>query len=82
MATIIREGGTKVHYPQSYQERIDAIRAVRDGASYAKVDNCTIDLTTANAIVTVYDALSEANRIKFASFPSYKMADIAWKLIK
>ena len=82
MSTIIREHGTKVHMPDSAQERIDAIRSVVTGSSYAKVDGSCMDLTTAGAIVAVYDALNEENKVKFASFPAHKMATIAWKLVK
>ena len=82
MTTLIREHGTKIHTPDSAQERIDAIRSVVTGSSYAKVDGVCMDLTTAEAIVAVYDALNAENRVKFASFSAFKMATIAWKLVK
>ena len=82
MTMTIREHGTKVHEPLSAQERIDAIRSVVTGSSYAKIDGVCMDLTTAGAIVAVYNALNDANKEKFASFPAHKMATIAWKLVK
>lgn len=41
-----------------------------------------LDLFSAGAICAVYDALSEANRAKYATMPVYKMAVVAFKLIK
>lgn len=40
-----------------------------------------VDIQTANAIVTVYDALSEANRAKFTALSVDRAADVAWKLV-
>lgn len=81
-ASRIRERGTVVTVPESWQERIAAIRAIKDSRQYAKVDGCMVDLFSAGAICAVYDALNEANREKFASLPAPKMATIAFKLIK
>lgn len=40
-----------------------------------------LDQQTANAILTIYNALSVANQKKYLTYPILKMADIAWKLI-
>lgn len=45
------------------------------------VDNLWVDVQTANAIVTVYDALNETNKLKFATWSILRMADAAWKLV-
>lgn len=40
-----------------------------------------LDPQTANAIVTVHDALNEANRAKFDTYDLTKAGLVAWKLI-
>ena len=42
---------------------------------------CLIDMQSANAVVTVYDALSEKNQVEFNSYPIQWMVDTAWDLI-
>ena len=39
-----------------------------------------VDMTTANVVVSVHDALNEQNRAKFIALPWAKMARVAWKL--
>lgn len=77
-----RQGGTVETVPANPQDRIDAIRAVVDAKQFAKVDGCMCDLFSASAVVAVYDALSDANKAKFASKPFPAMAKIAFQLIK
>ena len=40
-----------------------------------------LDITSAGAIVAVYNGLNETNKNKFASLPLIKMAIVAFKLI-
>ena len=49
---------------------------------YSKVDGRMVDRVTANAIITVYDALSPENKMRYASLPITKMVNIAWKLVR
>lgn len=79
--TRTRTHGTRVTNPANATERIDAVREIIEHG-YAKIDGYAVDLTTAHAIVTVYDALNDTNREKFASLPVNKMASVAWKLVK
>jgi len=44
-------------------------------------DRVRMDLTTAHAIMTVYDALSPANREKFAALPMRKMSRVAFRIL-
>ncbi len=60
---------------------IEKIRKIVTDHQCARVAGTMIDATTANAIVTVYDALSETNRAKLAACTPARMADIAWKLV-
>jgi hypothetical protein len=62
--------------------KIEQFRAIVEARSYAEIDGIVIDMQSANAVCTVYDALNEANRVKFCSVPADKMVTIAWKLIK
>ncbi len=68
------------------EKKIELIRNVIDRHQYQKVISSgrkeIIDATTANVIITVYDALNETNKKKFASMTYQRMADIAWKLVK
>ena len=41
-----------------------------------------MDMTTANAIMTVWKALNTNNRKKFEKLPLKKMVDVTWKLVK
>lgn len=78
----VRQRGTRVTMAATPDERIAAIRRIVEEKQYAKVDGTMVDLFTASAIVTVYDALNPANKIKFASFPAGQMGLIAFKLLK
>jgi len=80
--TRIRQRGTRQTVPTTPEERIDAIRAIVTAGQYAKVDGIMVDLFSASAIVAVYDALNEENRLKFASLPAGKMGLIAFRLVK
>jgi hypothetical protein len=61
---------------------IDQLRSIRDDFKTEKMDGMLVDPTTANAILTVHDALSPENQEKFKSMPVDRMADVAWKLVK
>ena len=41
-----------------------------------------IDLFTANAMFTVFNALNECHRAKFDSIPFQKLVDFTWKNVK
>ncbi len=81
--TRTREQGTQETVcNDNYVHRIYCINRIKENHQYEKIDGVMIDATTANVIVTVYNALSLENRIKFASMPASKMASLAYKLIK
>lgn len=72
---------------ESYPTSMRAICRVVEEKQYRKIarsptDRVNMDGATANAIMTVYDALNPANREKFAALPMRKMATVAWKLLK
>ena len=77
-----RKHGTIVTDSQSSDERINAIRRVVKQAQYAKIDGQMADLFTCSTICKVYDALNDANKLKFASIPYAKMANVAFRLMK
>ena len=78
----IREQGTIETLAESGSERMAAIRRVVADCQYAKIDGTMIDLSTAGAIVTVYDALSPENQAKFTAMPAGRMGIVAWELCK
>ena len=80
--TRIREQGTVETIAGNGLDRIKAIQEVVDNKQYAKIDGCMIDGFSAQAILKVYNALSEENKIKYANIPAGKMGIIAWELIK
>lgn len=79
--TRIREKGTIVTMPNTGLERIQSIRAIVTSKRYAKVDNCMIDLFSANAIIQVYDAINPKNQVKLRNMIAPQMAHVAFKVI-
>lgn len=82
MTTRTRQHGTLETHSESEHEKMQAIRDIVLGHSYRVVDGSTLDVVTANMLITVYDALSVENKTKFASFSIPKMVSIGWKLVK
>ena len=41
-----------------------------------------VDHVTANAVITVFNALNETNQAKLAKLPLNKIVTVCWKLIK
>jgi len=80
--TRVRERGTMVTAPSSPAERIAALRQIVEEKQYAKIDGKMIDLFSASAILSVYDALNDANKAKYAAMPAPKMGLVAFKLLK
>jgi hypothetical protein len=60
---------------------IDVLREVRDGQT-RKIDGVIVDATTANAILTVYDASTPKTQKKIASLPLTIMTSFAWGVIR
>ena len=79
--TRVREQGTVETMSGNGEDRIAAIRAVVDAGQYAKIDGVMMDLFSASLICQVYDALSDENKEKFASYSAPAMAEIAYKLV-
>ncbi|HEY4377861.1 MAG TPA: hypothetical protein VGM93_11920 [Acidimicrobiales bacterium] len=59
---------------------IEMLREAKNGA-WRKIDGVVVDQTTANAILTVYDALKPATRAKLAALRIDKMANVAWRIL-
>ena len=78
----VRQHGTRVTATGTPAARMAALRQIVAESQYAKIDGTMVDLYTASAIVQIYDALNDANRAKFASFPVGMMAKVAFKLMQ
>lgn len=66
--------------PNSKLSTIDKIRFVVEHRQANRVNGLYIDMTTANVIIQVYNALNPTNQALFATFSVRKMTTIAWKL--
>lgn len=83
MKTTTRQNsGIEHHRTETPADVIAACRTIVEQKQFAKIDNYTVDLFTASAIVVVYDALNEQNRAKFLTLPLHKMASVAFKCVK
>lgn len=62
----------------------DVIDRLREAAAgrWRKIHGVVVDATTANAIITVYDALNDANKAKLAALRIDHMAALAWRLLR
>ena len=62
--------------------RIEQLRKIVNDHQYGKVDGHTVDVTTANMLVTVHDALSVENQAKFDNIDFLKLVNFGWKHVK
>ena len=60
----------------------DALRQIVADKQMGKVDGTSVDMTSANVILQVLDALNPQNREKYLNLPVKDMADIAFKMMK
>ena len=63
-------------------DKMMKLKQIVENCQYAQVEGQRVDLYSASAICKVYDALSEENRSKYESLSVWRMADIAFKLLK
>ena len=85
------EGGEGVHdilnlpEPEAVEAsgnpKVDALRQIVADKQYAKVDGVSIDLTTANLLLQILDALSPANKENYLGKPIEQMVSIAYKIL-
>lgn len=59
---------------------IDMLREAKAGHT-RKIGGIIVDATTANAILTVYDAATPKTQVKIASLPIAIMASFAWRVL-
>jgi len=63
-------------------KKIETLRRILKEHQYEKIDGVIVDATTANAIITVYDALNSKFKKRFENEKIKQMASIAWSLMK
>ena len=63
-------------------DKESALRQIVGDKQAGKVDGDIVDLFSASAILSVLDALSDANREKFMDLPVGAMANLAFKMLK
>jgi hypothetical protein len=59
---------------------MDMLREAKAGNAH-KIGGVFVDATTANAILTVYDAATPQTQVKIASLPIAIMASFAWRVL-
>ena len=62
-------------------KKINQFKEIVRTHSAKEIEGVLVDVQTANAIVTVYEALGAENKKKFINSSVHKMAHTAWKLI-
>lgn len=63
-------------------KKIEALRRILKEHQNEKIDGQIVDVMTANAIITVYDAINSKMKRRFESKNIKQMATVAWGLIK
>jgi hypothetical protein len=63
------------------EEGLARLRQIVAEKQSNKVNECTVDLFSASAIVKVYDALNETNRAKLLTFPVAHVAHVCMSLL-
>lgn len=63
-------------------DEVLAYSEVDEAAGVEPPKGTVVDMQTANVLVTVHDALSEANRAKFVEMPLLTAVDVAWRCVK
>jgi len=64
------------------EKRIDIIRRILKEHQHEKIDGHEVDVTTANMLKTIHDALKPALQKKFDNIPFMKMVDFGWSMVK
>lgn len=64
------------------RSRIAKLRKIVRECSAARVDGYLVDMTTASMLVSVYAALSPANRERFGKPNLLRLVDLGWKCVK
>lgn len=68
--------------PKPQGTRIEKIRSVVSSGQASRVEGLFLDITTANMLINIHDALSPANQVTFVALPLRKMVQVGWKLVK
>jgi hypothetical protein len=61
---------------------VDAAYRVSERCQAEKVDGVLLDLTTARAIIAVFEKLSPTNRARLERMSVTSAAKVCWKLVK
>lgn len=61
---------------------IEICKRVVNNLQYEEVDDIILDVQTANAILKVYEVLSEKNKEHFINMSITRMSNVAWNILK
>lgn len=81
MKTSIRKEGTRVFTTEDNQDKIGALQFIVRESQYAVINGRAVDLFTASAVLSVYDALSDKNKERYIKSDVPMMAKIAFQLL-
>lgn len=77
----IRSSGRSVRTVLS-SEVIQAMRDVVSSGSYGVINGVAVDVFGASVVVTIYDAVSEANKQKLSAMPVQRMLSAAHQTMR
>lgn len=63
------------------QQRIEALKRIITDKQFEMIEGVLVDMQTAHAIISVYEALNPENQEKFMSYSMETMGHKAWKVI-
>lgn len=58
------------------------MKRIVENRQYEEINGIAVDMQTANAVITVYNAINKKNKKKFSKLPLTVMVDLTWKMIK
>lgn len=62
-------------------QRYEIAKRVVANRAFGNLEGAVLDLQSANAIVLVYEALSDTNKAKFDSIPLSRLIPFIWKAV-
>ncbi len=60
---------------------IDQLRQIVEKKSMARIQGSVVDMQSANAVITVYDAINDVNKQKLAAMKVKKMISVSWSIL-
>lgn len=62
-------------------QRYTIAKRITETGQYGYLEGFTLDVTTAQAMVTVYEALAPHNQARFDALPLERLMRFVWKMV-